>query len=91
MNCWLRRSGFARAKSPKGFFRFKNLVREAHPVRCHCGTNATESFAQQWRGKLWNAFGYRPDITLKAHADSTKNTESKVTLPTLQRLPSREL
>ena len=36
-----------------------------------------------WRGKLRNAFGYRRDITLKACADSAKNTKSNVTLPAL--------
>jgi hypothetical protein len=30
--------------------------------------------------ELRNAFGNRCDITLKAHADSTKNIESNVTL-----------
>ena len=35
-----------------------------------------------WRG-VRNAFGYRCDITFKAHADSTKNTESNVTLSAL--------
>ena len=39
---------------------------------------------------LRNAFGNRCDITLKAHADSTKNIESDVTLSALyssQKIP----
>ena len=46
------------------------------------GADAKGSFTKHRRG-VRDAFGYRCDITFKAHADSTQNTESNVALSAL--------